>query len=156
MTGLADVEWDVAEETRAFIDSEWATHNVGITKPDVIRLVSEDEHGDPVKGWDPAGLEYVLVNETDTRGFSYSDGPRDVVDPAAVCFVTVTTYESRERREELWQSMMRLAVAARKRSEHTPGNWDTVDVAGNAVPDEFFNYWQFEMEWRYVAHSRTL
>lgn len=154
---VSDVDWDVAELTRALIDNNWGTlaESAGPTKPGKIELLSEDADGEPRKGVDYTN-EYILVSETSSRGQEYIDGPRDVVDLNAVAFVEVSTPKSRSRREELWSEMLVLAEYARKQRQGTPGGWDTVDVSSATIDDEVFNWWTFEMQWSYSAEARTL
>ena len=152
-----DVDWDVAELTRSFIDTNWDNHPraTGAAKPANIELLTEDADGNARKGVDYTE-EYVLLVETGTRDYEYVDGPRDVVDPGATCQFEASTPQSRSRREEIWSELLALAEYARKRSAGTPGNWDTVDLNAATVDDEVFNWWTLEGEWVYTAEARTL
>jgi hypothetical protein len=154
---VTDVDWDVAGLTRDLIDAEWGTRpdSQGPAKPAHIELLSEDADGNPRKGVDYTE-EYVLVSETSTRGQTYIDGPRDVVDLDAAAFVEASTPAGRERREELWLELLTISEYARKRDAGTPGGWDTVVVDGATIDDEIFNWWTYEMEWAYRAEARTL
>lgn len=153
------VDWDVAELTRAFIDTHWGTlaDSTGPTKPPNIELVTEDSDGNPRKGVDYTE-EYILVVETGERTTEYIDGPRDAADLAASCQIEVSTPQSRDRREELLGEMQVLAKGARKRAATpgTPGDWDTADLDATAVDDEVFNWWTVEATWRYRAEARTV
>lgn len=152
-----DVQWDVAALTRQFIADNWGNHprTTGVAAPDHVELYSEDADGNPRKGVDYTN-EYVLVTETGDRGQEYVDGPRDVVDPSASCNLEASTPVSRARREEMWGELLALAEYARKRSEGTPGNWDTVSIDGAPVDDETFGWWSLEVTWAYSAEARTL
>jgi len=153
----ADVAWDVADLTREFIDTNWgaAPASTGAAKPANIELLSEDADGNARKGVDYTE-EYILVVETGSRERPYSDGPRDVVDPAASCQFEASTPDSRARREELWNELLALVEYARKRAEGTPGNWDTVDLNAATIDDEAFGWWTLEGEWQYQAEGRTI
>lgn len=152
-----DVQWDVADLTRQFIDDNWgqAPQSTGAAKPAHIELLTEDEDGNPRKGVDYTE-EYILIAETGSRERPYVDGPRDVVDPSASCNFEASTPQGRARREEIWSELLALVEYARKRSEGTPGNWDTVDLNAATVDDEVFNWWTLEGEWQYQAEARTI
>ena len=154
---VTDIDWDVAALTRDLIDTNWGTlpDSANPPEPAHIELLSENNDGRPRKGVDYTE-EYILVSETSTRSQEYIDGPMDVVDLSASAFVEVSTPESRQRREELWQELLTISEYARKRSEGTPGDWDTVIVDGATIDDEIFNWWTYEMEWSYSAEARTL
>jgi len=154
---LFRVDWDVAELTRQFIDTHWGTlaDSDAPEKPANIELVSEDEDGNPRKGVDYTE-EYILVSETSQRGQEYIDGPRDVVDPAASCNFEASTPQGRARREEIWNELLALAEYARKRSEGTPGNWDTMNLNAATVDDEAFGWWSIEGEFQFEAEGRTI
>jgi len=154
---VTNLTWDVAALTRDFVDQEWgqAPASTAAAKPAHVELLSEDEDGQPRKGVDYTE-EYVLVAETGSRERPYSDGPREVVDPSASCQMEVSTPEGRSRREELWSELVALAEYARKRSEGTPGGWDTVTMNAATVDDEVFGWWTLEIEWQYSAEGRTI
>lgn len=154
---VVNVEWDVAELTRSFIETNWGSHprTTGVAQPANIELLTEDSDGNARKGVDYTE-EYVLLVETGTRDYEYVDGPRDVVDPGATCQFEASTPQGRSRREELWGELLALMEYARKRSEGTPGNWDTVDLNAATVDDEVFNWWSLEGEVLYSAEARTL
>lgn len=154
---VTDIDWDVAALTRDLIDNQWGAlpDSQNPTKPANIELLSEDADGNPRKGVDYTE-EYILVSETSTRGQTYIDGPRDVVDLDASAFVEVSTPQGRSRREELWSELLVISTYARKRSAGTPGGWDTVVVDGATIDDEIFNWWTYELEWSYRAEARTL
>lgn len=154
---VSDVDWDVAKLTRDFIDNNWGTlaESQSPPKPANIELRTEDSDGNPRTGVDYTE-EYVLVSETANRDQSYVDGPRDVVDLSAVAYVEAATPESRSRREEMWTELLVLSEHARKRSDGTPGGWDTVDINTVTIPDDAFNWWAFEFQWTYSAEARTL
>lgn len=152
-----NVEWDVAKLTRDFIDANWGStpRSTNAAKPQHIELLTEDSDGNPRKGVDYTE-EYILVNETGSREQPYVDGPRDVVDPSASCNFEASTPQGRARREEIWNELLALAEYARKRSEGTPGNWDTMTMNAATVDDEMFNWWSIEGEWQFEAEARTL
>jgi len=154
---VSDLEWDVADLTRRLIDTNWGNlpESAGVEKPAHVELWSEDNDGNARKGVDYTE-EYVLVSETSERSQEYIDGPREAVDLSATAFVEVATPRGRSRREQLWSELLVLAEYARKRSEGTPGNWDTVDVSGATINDQAFNWWAFELSWDYSAEARTL
>lgn len=151
------VDWDVARLTVEFIRDNWGStpRSTGVAQPANIELLTEDENGNPRKGVDYA-QEYILVNETGSREQPYIDGPREVVDPSASCNFEASTPQGRGRREELWAELLALAEYARKRSEGTPGNWDTVDLNAATVDDEVFNWWSIEGEFQYQAEARSI
>jgi len=146
------LDWDVGTLTRDFIDTNWdsLTDSTGAAKPGNIDLRQDR------KGVDYTN-EYVLVSETSTRTEEWVDGPRDVKSGTASAFVEVATPQSRARLDELWSELVVLAEGARKRSATpgTPGDWDTVDTDAVTIPDDAFNWWAMEMEWRYEVQSRT-
>mgnify|MGYP006280344523 CR=1 FL=1 len=153
----ADVEWDVALLTVEFLRDNWNSHPraTGAAQPANIELLTEDEDGNPRKGVDYTE-EYILVNETGSREQPYIDGPREAVDPSASCNFEASTPQGRARREEIWTELLALAEYARKRSEGTPGNWDTVDLNAATVDDEVFNWWSIEGEFQFSAEASTI
>jgi len=150
---IAGLEWDVATLTRDYIDTNWGSiaETTGAAKPANIDLRQDK------KGVDYTN-EYILVSETSTRNEEYIDGPRDVKDASASAFVEVATPQDRARLHEMWDELVVLAEAARKRSATpgTPGNWDTLSTDGVTLPDDAFNWWAMEMEWRYDVEARTI
>lgn len=154
---VTSINWDVAKLTRDFLDNNWGTapSSTNASKPANIELLSEDQAGNARKGVDYTE-EYILVVETGDRQREYADGPRDVVDLGATCNMEVSTPQSRSRREALWDELLALVEYARKRSEGTPGDWDTVSMTAAPVDDEVFNWWTLEMEWQYEAEARTI
>lgn len=153
------VDWDVAELTRSFIDTNWGTlaDSDGPSKPANIELVSEDADGNPRKGVDYTE-EYILVVETGDRNTEYIDGPRDVADLRASCNLEISTPQSRTRREALHDELQVLAKGARKRAgtPGTPGEWDTATLDAATVDDEVFNWWSIEATFTYEAEARTV
>lgn len=150
---ITDLDWDVASLTRDYIDTNWDTlaDSTGAAKPANIDLRQDK------KGVDYTN-EYILVSETSTRNEEYIDGPRDVKDASASAFVEIATPQGRDRLHEMWQEMVVLSEGARKRSgtPGTPGDWDTVVTDGVTLPDDMFNWWAMEMEWRYEVNARTI
>lgn len=148
---MADaVTWDVAPLTKNYLDNNWGSLSAssGPSRPDIFRLFSEDENGNPVKGWDPAGQEYVLVKEVDeTRLIEPVDGPRDVFNLTAHAQIRVTTPSSRARRTAMTDEVLTLWENVRKRSSQSLGSWDTITLEPVSVPDEMFNFWMSEWTW---------
>jgi len=155
---LFNVTWDVAPLVLNYIDTNWGqfAESDQPSKPERIRLVTEDENGNPVKGWDPASYDYILISESGERSMEPIDGPRDAYDLSATANVRITTPTSRARRTALYEELLVLAKHARKRSDATPGNWDTVDYEPINVPDEDFRWWHFEGAWVFRAEARTI
>lgn len=154
---VASIDWDVAGITRDLIDNQWGQlpASAGPTKPAHIELFSEDSSGNARTGVDYTE-EYILVSETGDRTREYSDGPRDVVDLGASAHLEASTPQGRTRREAIWAELLVIAEYARKRSQGTPGDWDTVDVTAAPVDDQVFNWWSLEMTWNYSATGRVL
>lgn len=154
---MIDVEWDVAQQTRDYIDANWGgvPGSENPDRPHHIELYTEDESGNARRGVDYT-REYILVMESGERNRPYVDGPRDVVDADATVRMEASTPNGRARREEMWRELMALAEHARKRSAGTPGNWDTVTMDSTTVDDEVFNWWTVEVEWLYEAEARTI
>jgi len=157
---LADaVTWDVAPLSKNYIRDNWGSLSASSSpsEPSTFRLVTEDEDGNPKKGWDPAGEEYVLVKEIDeSRTIEWIDGPRDVADLSAVAEIRATTPASRARRTELHDELLVLYENVRKRSSQSLGDWDTVTMEPHNVPDEQFNFWMVEMTWLFEKEAVAL
>lgn len=153
------VTWDVGVLTKDYLDNNWGTLSASSnpTKPSTFRLFSEDEDGNPKKGWDPAGQEYVLVKEVDeTRGIEPVDGPRDVFNLSATTQVRITTPTSRARRTAMFDEIMVLWENVRKRSSQDLGSWDTITLEPVNVPDEMFNFWMSEWTWLFEKKGVVL
>lgn len=153
------VTWDVAPLTKNYIQNNWATLSASSSpsEPDVYRLFSEDENGNPKKGWDPAGREYVLVKEIDeARNIEWVDGPRDVANLSAQAQVRVTTPTSRARRTEMYDEVLVLYENVRKRRSQSLGSWDTITLEPVSVPDEMFNFWLSEWTWTFEKKGVVL
>lgn len=157
MASMFNVTWDVAPLTLDYIDDNWGEFDESDnpSKPEKIRLVSEDEDGNPKKGWDPASYDYVLISENESRNVTPVDGPRETYNLSASVNVRITTPKSRARRTAMWEELLLLALKARKRRLETPGNWDTMTLEPQTVPDDNFNFWLFEGAWLYEAKGRT-
>lgn len=153
------VTWDVGVLTKDYLDTNWGqlAASSGPSRPDVFRLFSEDENGNPTKGWDPAGQEYVLVREVDeTRQKTPVDGPRDVYNLSAQALIRVTTPSSRARRTAMTDEMTVLWENVRKRSIQSLGGWDTITLEPVNVPDEMFNFWMSQWTWTFEKKGVVL
>lgn len=147
---------DVAGVLRDLIDDEWTW---GVTKPDTIRLQTEDEDGNPTKGVSASAQEYILIAETGDRAPEWN-GPRTVRDDANQASFEFATVESRARREEVYRELNDIAEAARDRREANAnglniGGWDTLDFSMTAPDEEIFNYWVIEGTVRFDATARS-
>lgn len=153
---MADPELDVALVVRDLIDAEWLGT---VTKPETIRLRTEDETGEATKGVSASVGEYILVSETQERSEEWACG-RNVLNFDAACFVEFATNESRARREEVYRELRRIARRNRDRREAashgaTLGEWDTLDVSTTVTDDETFGFWAFNQTWQFGAELRT-
>lgn len=157
---MADaVTWDVGPLTKNYIRDNWGSlaDSAGPAAPSVFRLFSEDESGNPKKGWDPAGQEYILVKEVDgSRTISWEDGSRDVANLSNVATIRATTPTSRARRTALHDELVTLYENVRKRSSTALGGWDTISLEPTNVPDEQFNFWMVEMTWLFEKKGVVL
>jgi len=147
---------DVAEVLRALLDEEWTWT---ATKPETIRLQTEDEDGNPTKGVSASTSEYVLIAETGTREPEWN-GPRNTLDYANQASFEFATADSRDRREEVYGELRDIANAVRDRREASANaldvaGWDTLDFSMTAPDEEIFNYWTIEGTVRFDAKSRT-
>lgn len=148
MTGVSDVEWDVATLTRDLIDNNWSD---GVRKPNYIELVTEDSQGNARKRVRRSN-EYIHVAEEQERNLEYSDLFRSTRDLSASCYVELSTPESRQRREELFAEIERIGVAHRKRPD-TPGGWDDVTMTAQVIDDENFGWWMASISFSYTKRK---
>lgn len=153
---MADPDRDVARLTRDLIDAEWLP---GLVKPDTIRLRTEDEMGEATKGVSASVGEYILVSETQERSDEWTAG-RNCLNFDDACFLEFATNDSRDRREEVFRELMRIARRNRDRREAAShgdnlGEWDSLDVT-TTIPDEgTFGFWVIEQTWSFSADLRT-
>lgn len=149
-------DMDVAVVLRDLIDDEWTWT---ATKPDTIRLQTEDESGSPTKGVSASVGEYILIAETGTRNPEWN-GPRTVRSDENQASFEFATVESRARREEVYRELNDIAEATRDRREASAnglyiGEWDTLDFSMTAPDEEIFNYWVVEGTVRFDATARS-
>jgi len=149
MTGVSDVEWDIAQLTRDLIDDEW--NEPDVRKPGYVELVTEDERRNARKRVRRTN-EYIHVAEDQERGLEYSDIFREARNLSASCYVELSTPESRARREELFAEIERIAVEHRKRPD-TPGNWDDITLNAQVVDDENFGWWMASITFNYTKRK---
>lgn len=149
MTGVSDVEWDVASLTRDLIDEKWDDDSV--RKPEYVELVTEDDRGNARKRLRRSN-EYILVAEEQERGLEYSDIFRSTRDLSASCYVELSTSDSRSRREEIFSEIERIGVENRKRPE-TPGGWDDITMSAQVVDDENFGWWMANITFNYTKRK---
>ncbi|PSP28619.1 hypothetical protein BRC65_01850, partial [Halobacteriales archaeon QH_2_65_14] len=90
--------------------------------------------------------------EDQERGLEYSDIFRETRNLSASCYVELSTPESRERREELFAEIERIAVEHRKRPD-TPGNWDDITLNAQVVDDENFGWWMASITFSYTKRK---
>lgn len=140
---MDSVNWDVATVTRDMIQSGWSNTNID---PTIQRI-------DKAKRVNVASDDYVIVSDAADRDVSVESITRETYDYAAVARVQVKSAD-RSRRDEIWKEVVSIAQQNNKRSDGTPGSWDTLDVATTAVRgDEQFNTFTAEIEFRYSSSS---
>lgn len=150
---------DVASLVLDLIDSEWNT--TAVDKPDVIRLKTEDESGNPVRNADPQVSEYFHFSETNTREESYRGLSRRSIDFDYAVFAEFATAGGRQRREEVYNETTRIVREnnRRFRAEQVLGNdlgtWDTLDYDATVIDDTVFDMHVIEWTFRLSAKSRT-
>jgi hypothetical protein len=147
---------DVANVLLDLLDVQY---NWSVTKPDTIRLQTEDESGRPTKGVDANVSEYILIAETGTRDPEWN-GARTVRDDGNQASFEYATAQSRARREEVYRELNQIAEDVRDRREAnqnglTIGNWDTLDFSMTAPDEEIFNYWVIEGTVRFDSTARS-
>lgn len=149
---MTDPTRDVAKMTRDLIQDEWDSANT--KEPAHIELVTEDNSGTTRKRIRRHN-EYVLVAEESERGMEYSDLFWETRDFNAACYVEFSTAESRDRREEMFREIERIAVEHRS-NPATPGDWDRLEVSATMVDDENFGWWMGEFTFAYSAVKRSV
>lgn len=145
------VEWDTGTLTREMIDGEWS-----LSKRPRIELLTEDNHGQARQRVRRNTDEYILVHEPGEREMEYSDLFMSAEDKSALVAIEASTSKSRDRREEIFRELKRIANDHRKRPE-TPGNWDTLTIqTANTFDDTNFGWWVIEMSMTYSRDSDVL
>lgn len=147
-----NIDWDVASLTLDMIDQQWDDDRVD--KPDRIELYTEDEDGNNRKRVRRTN-EYIHVAEEQERGMEYTDVFWETANRSASCFVEFSTPESRERREEIFSEIERIAMSNRKRPD-TPGGWDEVKVSGSVTDDENFGWWMGQFTFSYTRRKELI
>lgn len=149
---MTDPDWDGATLIRDMIRTEFTSHTGCADVPDERIVLKNTESG---KGVDYT-QEYILVQETGERGFEYRYLDMSGYDANVTVQVEMATPESRDRREAMWAELVEIAKNNRKRSEGTPGDWDTLTLDGAPFDDEAFNWWAMECVFLFDANARPI
>lgn len=147
-----NLDRDIAKLTRDLIKDNWDSGEA--PEPAHIELVTEDNSGTTRKRIRRHN-EYILVAEESERGMEYSDLFWNTRDFTQACYVEFSTAESRERREEIFNEIERIAVEHRTNPE-TPGNWDMLEISATIIDDENFGWWMGEFSFQYKAVKRVI
>lgn len=153
---MADPNMDVALLVRDMIDAEWLP---GLTKPETIRLRTEDESGQASKGVSASVGEYLLVSEVQERSEEWTAG-RNCLNFDGSCFIEFATTNGRSRREEVDRELRRIARRNRDRREAAShggdlGQWDTLSISTTVPDEDTFGFWVIEQTWSFSAELRT-
>jgi hypothetical protein len=153
---MADVDWDVASLTRSYLDNNWDDAGNGISKPDRVELLTEDNTGKARQKVRRNSSEYILVYEPGERNIESADIFHESEDKSAMVAIEASTQDGRARREEIFKEIKRLTNERRKRSGPvaTPGNWDKLNIQTvNPFDDTAFGWHVLEMTVEYSRHS---
>ena len=149
------VERDVTRLTKNLIDEHWDSANAD--KPQYIELRTEDDDGRTRKKVRRHN-EYILFAEESPRTMEYSDIFWNTRDLTASCYAEISTAESRQRREEIFQEVERIALEARTPHESigTPGGWDNLQIEATFTDDENFGWWVAEVTFNYTKKKQVV
>jgi hypothetical protein len=157
---MGEPETDTAGLMLELLNTAWDTDTV--EKPDVFRLKTEDEQGRPKKQVQPQADEYLLFSEIDERNEDYADLPRNSVSLDYACFAEFATVIGRDRREEVFQEIRRIARANNRRLDaetllgQSLGGWDRLNYNATVPDEDLFDYWVIEWTFTLDKSSHTI
>lgn len=152
---VSDVDRDVAKMTRDHIDEHWDASNAD--KPQYIELRTEDSEGNTRKAVRRHN-EYILFAEESERNMEYSDVAWNSRNITQTCYAEISTAESRQRREDLFAEVERIAVESRTglAAIGTPGGWDNLRINASFIDDENFGWWVAEVTFEYTKKKEMI